>query len=34
MLTVYSLIQNKVKDYINSERANNQSAVANIFKRR
>ncbi len=32
MLTVYSFIQNKVRDYINLEIANNQSAVANIIK--
>jgi len=32
MLTIYSFIQNKVRDYINLEIANNQSAVANIIK--
>lgn len=32
MLTIYSLIQNKVKEYINFEINSNQSAIANIIK--
>ncbi|MFH0947688.1 MAG: DEAD/DEAH box helicase family protein [Elusimicrobiota bacterium] len=32
MLTIYSLVQNKVKTYINSESSNNQSAIGDIIK--
>jgi len=32
MLTIYSLIQNKVNTYINSELSNNQSVIGNIVK--